>query len=112
MATERPLNSSVLLTVTGGEKPMGGEPPKQIPPFRSRQESRKSPSGPSPPTIRGPFRQGASGEPESFVRPRGLPQLRLRRPRSQATGAGEARLKLMGKFRGDPDAQAFPIGAG
>jgi hypothetical protein len=26
--------------------------------------------------------------------------------------AGEARLKLMGKFRGDPDSEAFPIGAG
>src|ERR1700740_1672368 len=25
---------------------------------------------------------------------------------------GERRLKLMGKFRGDPDSQAFPIGAG
>ena len=26
--------------------------------------------------------------------------------------AGEARLKLMGKFRGDPDSEAFPIGVG
>ena len=113
MASERPVDSSVLLTVTGGEEPMGAEPPECGVKIRVPAGEREVALGPV--SAEDTWSFSAKGQWKTgFVScgPDGYRNFLYDALNFKPRVAGEARLKLMCKFRGDPDSEAFPIGAG
>jgi hypothetical protein len=110
MASE---HTSELLTVTGGEERMGGEPPECEATIRVPAGEREVALGPVSAGDTWSF--SAKGQWNTgfvWCGPDGYRNFLYDALNFKPRVAGEARLRLMGKFRGDPDSEAFPIGAG
>ena len=108
-----PFHSPELLTVTGREEPMGAEPPERGGKIRVPAGEREVALGPV--SAEDTWSFSATGQWKTgfvWCGPDGYRNFLFDALKFKPRVAGEARLKLMGKFRGDPDSEAFPIGAG